>query len=191
MEQLTTLTAYNFSPYITTPTRIIHAKATLIDHIFIKHGQNHADINITSGNILTDITDHLPNFALINDNSVKEKKNIRPLIRIYSEQNITKFKERLDNTDWNRLIENHDIDNSYSICYKNLYSMYNECFPLVRLSRKRAKDKKWLTMELKTSIKIKNKLHKKSASHPTESNISKYNNYRNELTARLRQAETL
>ena len=39
---------------------------------------------------------------------------------------------------------------------------FNVCFPLVRVSRKRVKDKPWLTHNLKSCIKKKHKLYKTS-----------------------------
>ena len=127
----------------------------------------------------------------MNNHAYKDKPNKRPLIRIYSEKNFTKFKDCLENTDWGTIIGNDDTETSYCNFYTHLYQEYNLCFPLVRLSKKRAKDKKWLTSELKSRIKTKQKLFKKSKSHPTTFNISEYNNYRNSLTSCLRQAEML
>ena len=41
LDYFTTLSSYNFMPYISTPTRITDSSATLIDHIFFKLGRNH------------------------------------------------------------------------------------------------------------------------------------------------------
>ena len=51
-----TLSIYFFCPQILQPTQITHHSATLIDNIF-----NSLEHYVISGNILTDITDHLPN----------------------------------------------------------------------------------------------------------------------------------
>jgi len=37
---------------------------------------------------------------------------------------------------------------------------YNKCFPIVKLSRKHAKDKIWVTQGITQSSKHKNKLYK-------------------------------
>ena len=48
------------------PTRITHKSATLIDHIYYYEGLNKCDtISVESGNLLTDISDHLPNYQSI------------------------------------------------------------------------------------------------------------------------------
>ena len=49
-------------PYIIYPTRIVqNAKPSLIDNIFA----NCIDKEILSGNLIQNITDHLPNFILL------------------------------------------------------------------------------------------------------------------------------
>ncbi len=51
----------SFQPYILQPTRITDHSETLIDSIFF----NSIDHDIISGNLIYDISDHLPNFLLI------------------------------------------------------------------------------------------------------------------------------
>ena len=53
---LNTLGSFFFQPQILQPTRITDHSATLIDNIFF----NSLEHNITSGNIVYDLTDHLP-----------------------------------------------------------------------------------------------------------------------------------
>jgi len=48
------------------PTRITSKSATLIDHIYFYEGKSkHDNLFIKSGNLLQDISDHLPNYTLI------------------------------------------------------------------------------------------------------------------------------
>ena len=51
------ITSYYFSPHILQPTRITHHSATLIDNILFNSTEHHT----VSGNIVFDLTDHLPN----------------------------------------------------------------------------------------------------------------------------------
>ena len=53
----------NFIPCITLPTRITDHSATLIDHIFIKCPKKIIQNKCSSGNLITDLSDHLPNFT--------------------------------------------------------------------------------------------------------------------------------
>ena len=54
---------HNFTPQITLPTRITEKIATLIDNNFV----NCRAQKYNSGNITTSISDHLPQFIIIED----------------------------------------------------------------------------------------------------------------------------
>ena len=60
----------NFLPYITRPTRISNNSATIIDNIFT----NLTNSKITSGNILTHISDHFPQFLILENANISHKK---------------------------------------------------------------------------------------------------------------------
>ena len=51
-----------FLPQILQPTRVTDHSATIIDNIFFNSLEHHS----VSGNIVHDLTDHLPNFLIIN-----------------------------------------------------------------------------------------------------------------------------
>ena len=67
---INTLKSYSFWPLFTQPTRIIYHSVTLIDNIFI----NSLDYYNLSGNITTDLTDHLPNFSVFSKLSHMSRK---------------------------------------------------------------------------------------------------------------------
>ena len=57
---------HGFVPVIVMPTRIKSRSATLIDHIYYYGGNNNKpNMKTKSGNLLNDITDHLPNYLLV------------------------------------------------------------------------------------------------------------------------------
>jgi len=88
---LDSLITNNFSPVVVMPTRITDSNATLIDQILYHEGLSKDSIDIKSGNLWWDITDHLPNFVLIDRHSIsREKCNSLPYIRLYSPRNIEK-----------------------------------------------------------------------------------------------------
>ena len=191
LNYLSLLLSNNFSPFITLPTRLTENKATLIDHIFMKLSRKHLTTSISSGNIFTDITDHLPNFVILEDKIPTKTNTRRPLIRIFSDKNVASFDTKLHDTNWDQLLAGDNSDDMYSAFYTHLYNVYNTSFPLVRQSRKRSKDKEWITSALKNSIKHKNNLYKIQLKKPTVHNISKYKTYRNLLNVVLKQAEIL
>ena len=60
---LNTLGSHFFQPYILQPTRITDHSTTLIDNISFFNSIEHFTIR---GNIVHDLTDHLPNFIIFN-----------------------------------------------------------------------------------------------------------------------------
>ena len=58
----------SFTPSITLPTRFHdHSTFTLIDNIFLRLQSDLLSKSVHSGNLYTDISDHLPNFCIIED----------------------------------------------------------------------------------------------------------------------------
>ena len=78
---LNSLNLFCFQPFILKPTRITDHSSTLIDNIFF----NSLDHTTLSGNIVYDLTDHLPNFLIITKISGNKKiptfsKEIFPIL---------------------------------------------------------------------------------------------------------------
>ena len=74
-EYLSALLINNFFPTIIMPTRITPHTATLIDHIYYYEGRGvtRGNLEVYSGNFVSDLTDHLPNYMLL-----VNKKKLRP-----------------------------------------------------------------------------------------------------------------
>ena len=69
--------------------------------------------------------------------------------------------------------------------------MLDKYFPLVRLSRKKAKNKPWITPGIKASIKNCSELHKKYNARKTDTTREHaWKSYKHELTKCIRAAET-
>ena len=154
---LETLLEYNFLPYICIPTRITDNSATIIDHINVRIPVQQIHNKISSGNLINDISDHLPNYFIIDQemNTTRE----RPLIRLYNEKNIKHFKRNIQQEPL--LLPHPRSNNSNTLLAEfnfNLNRLLNKYFPLIRLSRKKFKEKKYITNEIKNMIKERNKL---------------------------------
>ena len=89
----------------------------------------------------------------------------------------------------NNKVKDKTVDQSMEIFYNELSNAYSRSFPYVRLSRKRAKDKPWVTTCLKRSINEKHKLFKKYLINRTPENEANYRNYSNKLRTIIRKAE--
>ena len=89
---------HNFTPQITLPTRITEKTATLIDNIFV-NGQTQ---KYNSGNITMSISDHLPQFIII-ENGKGDKptnKTAKSTYRDYKHFDMESFKIYLQGIDW-------------------------------------------------------------------------------------------
>ena len=80
----------NFVPCITLPTRITDHSATLVDHILLKTSSRLMQNKVTAGNLISGLSDHLPNFLIFDLNI--QSYEIRPLIRLFTQERIDNFK---------------------------------------------------------------------------------------------------
>ena len=157
----------NFIPCITLPTRITDHSVTLIDHIFIKCPKEIIQNKCSSGNLITDLSDHLPNFTFF-DFKVQTPKN-RPLTRLFTQSKINNFTAALASE--HALINSSDLtdtNTSYNNFNSNYLQLFDKYFPLVRQSKKSFKDKPYITSDIKDSIKSRNKLFKKHLNNPDD-----------------------
>ena len=158
------IVANGFMPVITLPTRITAKSATLIDHIYYYEGKNmKRDISTKSGNLTVEITDHLSNYVfLTNDknNRSKYNKNNRPTIRLFNDKNKANFAKDLKNIKWDKLYDCTNVNSAYGFFIKRILNSFDKNFQPIKLSRKRARDKKWITPGLRKSSAEKNKLYK-------------------------------
>ena len=109
----------SFASYITLPTQITPRSKTLIDNIFLN------DINevITSGNLITNISDHLVQF-LITSNVLKNKPNKLILKRCFKKFNEDLFVNDLQKTKW-KVIFKTDL-NDVNFFFSQLILKINE-----------------------------------------------------------------
>ena len=115
-----------------------------------------------SGNILSDISDHLPNFIILSSSVIKCDINNRPYIRLYTPLKVNVFSQILNSVDWPAVF---DRSQDVNVCFDRFNSIVqnaiDHCFPLTHQSRLAFKDKKWITAGFKTSGKRKDVLYKK------------------------------
>ena len=72
---LISLHSFNLTPIIDKPTRVHHNSYSLIDNLFASNLED----TITSGNIISDLTDHFSQFCILNSSNdlfdLQSKKN--------------------------------------------------------------------------------------------------------------------
>ena len=120
----------------------------------------------------------------------------RPYVRLFTKNKIKYFQETapydppLLPTNTNGNLVHNNLQHAFSTFLKNYKKMLDKYFPQVRLSRKKAKDKPWITTGIKTSIKHCSNLHKKHNERPNETRKLAWLSYKHELTNCIRAAET-
>ena len=141
-----------FFPLITCPTRI-----TLIDNIFTNNLNNFS----VSGLMFCDISDHLPIFTLLLDQSQNLNESSWLSFHDKRANNVVKFTNRLVNFNWDELSEYKDPDCTYQ-CFLDKYTtFYNDCFPLKKVKVKNVTlSNPWITKGLlKCKCKCKYKFN--------------------------------
>ncbi len=87
------MTAYNFLPLTTLPTRLTHSSSTLIDNIFYRPATNSKSndfANCLTRIITVDIADHLANLVILLARNKNLNKIERPLVRSVLSESRTK-----------------------------------------------------------------------------------------------------
>ena len=173
--------SYNFQPLTILPTRISKTSATLLDHVFYKCNTKCKNLDysdVYNGVLITDIADHLANFLILPSLKTQFKTNDRPLVRLLTPINKMKFVNELTKVDLERCVCTiNDVDLAYEKFISVLLDVYEKCFPLTRMSRKKCKDKKWVTPAIKKSSEIKNRLYKDWIISKNPQNREKYKSY--------------
>ena len=115
---MNTLGTSFFHPHILQPTRITDHSATLLNNIFL----NSLEHFTISGNIIYDLTDHLPNFLIINKFSILST-NVKIYKRGFSKLNESAMINEVQPVDWNELLSQDTSDpTALSILYKRKIS---------------------------------------------------------------------
>jgi len=182
----------NIIPCITKPTRITESSATLIDHMNVFRPLNQLCRYINAGCLLLDISDHLATFFILDNVKIsKRSPQVRPKIRIFSEENVNNFKNEISNNSWDDVLNTATCDQAFSTFHDTFLSAYNKWFPLTTMSRKRMKDKPWLTKEIRQQIRYKNILFRKYLKKPGDIQLhNRLKTCRRTLNTNIREAKS-
>ena len=110
-------------PTITKTTRITRNTATLIDNIII--GRNYQSV-YTSMILLTDISDHCPTMLELPNIDIYKTGPKRIQTRKLNLINIEKINDKLQETNWENLLDNLDTEESYNVYQTTLNGILNE-----------------------------------------------------------------
>ena len=99
------------------------------------------------------------------------------------------FQQHLLNTDRQGLYLLDNANDSYEHFIQVFTDLYEQCFPVVQVSRKKKCKKPWVTCGLLKSINRKHKLYSNYVKTPNDANKKKYVEYKNALVSTLRVAK--
>ena len=102
---LSMLMSNRFLPHITLPTRMATHRptSTCIDHIFVRQSPKDSNVDIQSGIIYCDLSDHLPCFISFGTNVKATDMSARPMTRLFGERQCNAFVNNMSAFDWENL----------------------------------------------------------------------------------------
>ena len=177
-DYLDALVANGFLPKITKPTRITEHSATLIDHIYT----NDLSTSYNSGIIITDLADHFGVFTISHKTNSVYSSEVKK-VRIMTDENIAKFNNLLQNSDFSNIMHHDSCNNAYNE-FINIYrGEFENAFPIkvIKINSCHFKHEPWVTKGFLNSTKTKDKLYKNKLKNPNESNISEYKSFNKNL----------
>ena len=100
--------------------------------------------------------------------------------RSISDQSIKKFKQTLRGVTWDDIKIFDSVNNSYDRFLQIFLSLYNECFPKIKIKLKPQKHfRPWITLGIRKSSKRKQRLYEKFLKTRTAKSEAEYKTYTN------------
>jgi len=179
----------NVAQIVNTPTRQTTHSSTLIDHIYLFEPLN---LNHEVLVVPNSFSDHSSiTFTLNNQKFILNEKQYT---RYFSKHNMCKFSAALqlflNNFCFKR--ENFSeiqIEKQWHNFISQMIVLFNECFPLQKISKSRQKDKEWISPEIKKMCKKKEILFRKYKSNPSEYRKKVYSDYKTMLNIKIYESK--
>ena len=153
---LDTMCTHGFLPCISRPTRLTLHSKTLTDKIFYNGISN----DIHSGNILTNISDHLSQILFL-PSKKNNNSNSNIYQRNFKNMDVACFRDHLRWIDWNTCfgMEPNHTNKSFDKFFTVVNDLLDTCAPYKHSHWEKLNLKKpWLTKGILTSIKAKTRL---------------------------------
>lgn len=176
-----------FLPYIIHPSRVSAHSSTLIDNIF----SNIRDNDTVSGNILTQITDHFPQFLIVKHAGINYK-NISYCQHDYSKLNEENLLNDFENLDLTFMDDNTlDVNAKFNRLLCNLDELVKNHAPLKKLTKRdiKFKNKPWINGKIKKMMRIRDQLFRKLKKNNNPRLIDLYKQFRNRVSVSLNESK--
>ena len=178
--------SYSLLPLITRPTRITSQSATLLDNFFISRSND-----CIAGSIVSDVSDHLPIFCLINNLLPRKKPTGEPIqfkYRLTNDSSITNLCNDLRCIDFSSLFQSNDVDNIMKNFSDTIYGLYNKnCKIKTKTVSYRSFVKPWIKGQVLEKIKQRQNMYLLYRS--AKIGQVEYKRFCNSVTSILRKAK--
>ena len=197
-EYLNILSEYGFVSLINKPTRVCGLTETCIDHLFFKGLKIRGCAGIV---YQSDVTDHFMTFGVLplpvvnsveSEDRQAEGSSVNGGSNIKSVVNFELLTILLSNERWEGVVCENDVDRAVEVFFEIFEEHIRSCSFPVRVKKGTKKLKLWITMGIITSIKNRDKIHKRLKKEPFNLDLSNYyRRYRNILNRLIRKAKYL
>ena len=175
-------------PRILHPTRVTDHSAMIIDNIFF----NTLEFDTLSGNLLTKISDHFPQFLVIKNVAVAYK-NCSLFQYDYSKFSEHLFLEDFKKLPWDDILNNQNlnINVQFDRFYDEIHSTVIHHAPLKKVNKKQLKlrSKPWVTPHIQKLIKHRDRLLRKLKKSHSKNTEELYKKFRNRVVSENRKSK--
>lgn len=169
---------------ITRPTRITSHSETLID-LFIT---NEDEMNLKTGVLVSDISDHLPIFMFVKGQHRESCKKEEIKYQSITLSSLKEFRDKISLCDWKDVLSAVEPNEAYDAFLKTFIRLYKICFPYKIFKTCKKIKKPWITPSILAKINFKNKLYKKFIKSRSIEHLSTFKDFRNQLTKEIKKA---
>ena len=181
------LLSQHFLPFIVHPTRVSDHSSTIIDNIF----SNVCNLDTKSGNILTQIADHFPQFLMVKRAGVANK-TLSYFKHDYSKFDEERFLADFSNLNFEYLNANPtDANAKFSRFIANLNEIVNKHAPLKKLTKRdlKLRNKPWINSRIQKMMRLRDSLLKKLRKKPDATKSILYKRFRNRVPIELKKSK--
>lgn len=182
---------YDMREIVDIPTRVYKDAATILDHVYIRHGSG---VNIKSYVIKTDLTDHYANSIHIynrHGKSYKVNKQVMSRrIRIYDKKSVKNYREEVIAKLNNQYNIEDDIEEKIRKVNNIIMQSVIEKLPMRTIYKRKQNNLPWFNEVVKEAWKKKNYCYKKyNKNRKEKKEYMKYKLYQNKFKDILKEEE--
>ena len=178
----------HLQPSVLHPTRLTDTTSTLIDNIYVN---NAIGSNIQSGNILSLISDHLPQFCIINDCTFDHKTSSH-FSYDYSQFDADKFLADYAEMDTSFLTDQSiGLNGKFDNFLLSIHCLIDKHCPQKKLNKKRLKlrNKPWINSRIQKMMRIRDRLFQQFKAKSSAADLRVFKLFRNRVVNELKESK--